>query len=72
MYTPISLFQSVKTDKNINILRFPKIVLSNNAKKDYLKQNSMTNPTDISERNFNGINYICLIKNLKMGFYFLS
>ena len=30
----------------------------------------MTNPTDISERNFNGINYICLIKNLKNGFYF--
>ena len=33
MYTPISFFQSVKTDKNINILRFPKIVLSSNAKK---------------------------------------
>ena len=37
MYTPISLFQSVKTDKNINILRFPKIVLSL-MQKDYLKQ----------------------------------
>tara|TARA_B100000123_G_C25704872_1_gene417071 strand:+ start:229 stop:1011 length:783 start_codon:yes stop_codon:yes gene_type:complete len=33
MYTPISFFQSVKTDKNINILRFPKIVLSSNSKK---------------------------------------